>query len=204
MNHNWTWSILSWNIRGINSQQKWDPVRNKILESGVAFVCLQETKRSSFDSSYISKFSPRHLNKFAFSPSTGASRGILVLWNGSLFNGEIIQINSFAYTMKFKSSVSGAIFHLTNVYGPSAPAEKAAFTFWLYNFDHSPFEDWVLVGDFNFIRYPNDRNKPGGSANDMLLFNDIIQHLDLVDIPIEGRQYTWRNMQEDPLLEKLD
>lgn len=68
MNHNKIWSILSWNIRGINSQPKWDHVRNKIFERCVAIVCLQETKRPSFDDSYISKFSPRHLNKFAFSP----------------------------------------------------------------------------------------------------------------------------------------
>lgn len=38
----------------------------------------------------------------------------------------------------------------------------------------------------------------------MMLFNDIIQHLDLVDIPFEGKQFTWSNMQDDPLLEKLD
>jgi hypothetical protein len=38
----------------------------------------------------------------------------------------------------------------------------------------------------------------------MLLFNDIIQHLDLIDIPFEGRQFTWSNMQDDTLLEKID
>jgi hypothetical protein len=38
----------------------------------------------------------------------------------------------------------------------------------------------------------------------MLLFNDLIQHLDLVDIPFMGRHFTWSNMQEDPLIEKLD
>jgi hypothetical protein len=38
----------------------------------------------------------------------------------------------------------------------------------------------------------------------MLLFNDIIQHLDLVEISLKDRAYTWSNMQANSLLEKLD
>jgi hypothetical protein len=38
----------------------------------------------------------------------------------------------------------------------------------------------------------------------MLLFNNLIQHLDLVDVQFTGRHFTWSNMQDDPLLEKLD
>jgi hypothetical protein len=62
MNHNRNnraWSILSWNIRGINSQLKWDHIRSKIFESSAQIVCLQETKRDVFDQSFISNFYPR-------------------------------------------------------------------------------------------------------------------------------------------------
>jgi hypothetical protein len=38
----------------------------------------------------------------------------------------------------------------------------------------------------------------------MLPFNDLIQHLDLVEIQFQERAFTWSNMQNDPLLEKLD
>jgi hypothetical protein len=34
--------------------------------------------------------------------------------------------------------------------------------------------DWLIVGDFNFIRKPSDRNKEGGEVNDMLMFNEAI------------------------------
>lgn len=77
----------------------------------------------------------------------------------------------------------------------------AAFVNWLYNFDASTFEEWLLAGDFNFIRTPDDRNKPGGCINSMLLFNDLIQHLDVIELPFEGRRFAWSNMQDDPLLE---
>lgn len=36
------------------------------------------------------------------------------------------------------------------------------------------------------------------------MFNALIQHLDLVDIPFQGQQFTWSNMQLDPLQEKID
>jgi hypothetical protein len=64
--------------------------------------------------------------------------------------------------------------------------------------------DWLIMGDFNFIRNPHDRNKPGGNIFEMLQFNEAISNLGLVEIPFKGRKFTWSNMQADPLLEKLD
>ena len=64
--------------------------------------------------------------------------------------------------------------------------------------------DWIVMGDFNFIRKPDDRNKPGGDINNMLLFNEAISKLGLIELPLKGRKYTWSNMQQDPLLERLD
>jgi hypothetical protein len=61
-----------------------------------------------------------------------------------------------------------------------------------------------VLGDFNFIRKPPDRNKPGGDVNDMLLFNEAISNLGLVELSLKGRKFTWSNMQKEPLLERLD
>lgn len=60
--------FLVWNVRGINSQRKWDAIRDKIAESGASMVFLQETKRGHFDHDYIRHFCPRHLDKFEFFP----------------------------------------------------------------------------------------------------------------------------------------
>jgi hypothetical protein len=60
------------------------------------------------------------------------------------------------------------------------------------------------MGDFNLIRSTEDRNRPGGNINNMLLFNSLIQQHDLEEIPLKGRCYTWSNMQNNPLLKKLD
>lgn len=72
--------------------------------------------------------------------------------------------------------------------------DKAAFIFWLYHFDCLDFEDWILAGDFNLIRSLDDGIKPGANVQDMMAFNDLLLHLDLVDIPFHGRKFTWSNM----------
>lgn len=55
--------------------EKWDAIRNKIEESACSIVCLQETKRETFDMVSIRKFAPRRLDSFDFVPSVGASGG---------------------------------------------------------------------------------------------------------------------------------
>ena len=62
--------------------------------------------------------------------------------------------------------------------------------------------DWIIMGDFNFIRTPEDRNRPGGDVNEMLMFNEAISEMALIELPLKGRQFSWSNMQENPLLEK--
>ena len=62
----------------------------------------------------------------------------------------------------------------------------------------------MILGNFNYIRGPDNRNRPSGDPNNMMLFNRIIINLDLVEIPLKGRSFTWSNKQDLPLLEKLD
>jgi len=62
----------------------------------------------------------------------------------------------------------------------------------------------MLAGDFNFCRSISDRNRDGGNMNDIMIFNEIISNLGLLEIPLKGRNFTWSNMQSEPLLEQID
>jgi exonuclease III len=76
---NRTWSVLSWNVRGINSDKKWDAVRDRVLNNNCDIVCLQETKKSSFDLMFIKKICPSSFDAFEFIPSVGASGGSIII-----------------------------------------------------------------------------------------------------------------------------
>lgn len=195
------WNILSWNVRGINSEQKLLAIRNCVESCGCDVVCLQETKRSAFDLAFIKTFCPKKFDKYAFIPSRGASGGLITIWNSSVFSGTVISSEFFAQVINFKSTQSDEVWNLVNVYGPCQGADRHTYTEWLFDLPIADDENWILLGDFNYIRSPTDRNKPGGDANDMLKFNEFIREQGLVELPVKGRNYTWSNMQQDPLLE---
>lgn len=75
---------------------------------------------------------------------------------------------------------------------------------WIKSVDIDQEEDWIILGDFNMYRYPENRNMPGADIANMFMFNNIISFLGLIEIPLHGRKFTWSNMQTPPLLEKLD
>ena len=110
----------------------------------------------------------------------------------------------FSLVIKFCSTQSAQEWTLVNIYGPCQGDPRVIYTEWLHNLHIPSNEDWLLLGDFNYIRSPDNRNKPGGNPNDMITFNDFIHSQQLIELPIKGRQYTWSNMQDNPLLEQLD
>jgi len=204
MDFNRLWNILCWNVRGLNDQSKWDLIRDKIDESGCSLFCFQETKMEDFNAVLLRKFAPRRFDSFVFSPSEGASGGILVAWNSKVFSVDTVDCQPFALSMNVISAHDMQAWKLITVYGPTKEPARLNFVSWLYSQEILLEDHLLLLGDFNFYRTSSNRNKPGGNAGDMLVFNDIIHTLGLVELPLKGRSYTWSNMQEQPLLQQLD
>ena len=154
------WNVLVWNIRGINSNDKLLAIRNAIETCGCDVICLQETKRMHFDLAFLKTFCPKRFDNFAYVPSRGASGGIITIWSGSAFSGSVCYSENHALGVTLTSKVSGNVWSLYNIYGPCQGNDHVLFTDWLYDLDIPDSDDWLLVGDFNFIRSSANRNKP--------------------------------------------
>lgn len=67
----------------------------------------------------------------------------------------------------------------------------------------SMVDGWVIVGDFNSVRYQHDR--VGGSSSfsmrGVVDFDSVIHDCDLIDMGYQGSLYTW---QRDGLYLRLD
>ena len=85
------WKVLCWNVRGLNSDDRKRAVRQKIDESACSIACLQETKCEVIDQRFIRKCCPQCFDQFIHVPSSGASGGLLVVWNTALFAGKLIE-----------------------------------------------------------------------------------------------------------------
>jgi hypothetical protein len=120
----------------------------------------------------------------------GASGGILVVWNSSVFKGTSIEVKCFAIVIVFESMHSWT---LVSIYGPCQGELRDEFIQWLFNLIIPDDELWLFMGDFNFIRSQDSRNLPGGDVNDIFLFNELISHLGILELPLKG-SYTWSSM----------
>jgi hypothetical protein len=121
-----------------------------------------------------------------------------------LFSGEVLFSSKFQITVRFTSTHSAEQWVLSTVYGPCHGRERQDFMDWLNNLQIDDADNWMIVGGFNFYRSLENRNRQGGNIQDIMTFNSIISNLGLQEIPLKGRQFTWSNMQQDPLLEQLD
>nr|CAD1833443.1 unnamed protein product [Ananas comosus var. bracteatus] len=63
---------------------------------------------------------------------------------------------------------------------------------------------WAVCGDFNNTRSQDERRGKMWSHRAMNLFNDLINELALIELPMANQSYTWSNMQRNPILAKLD
>lgn len=195
------WNVLTWNVSGLNSTWKWDSIKNKVLSTQCDIICFQETKKDSFDSSFLRKICPIQFDSFDFLPSVGASGGILIPWKSSFFSRSRLNSGSFAsdagnipLTIEFCSNHDNSKWLLTCVYGPCTAEGKGQFLNWLKNIQVASDVDWMLLGDFNLIR-KEDRNRPSGDLAEIFRFNAAISQLGINEIVLQGRKYTWSNMQ---------
>lgn len=130
----------------------------------------------------------------------GASGGILIVWNSAFFSGQLIEVQCYGIIISFISVHNSEAWTLVSVYGPWSGPLRDEFVQWLYHLHIPDDAKWLLLGDFNFIRSLDNSNMPGGDVNDIFLFNEIIGHLGLLELPLKGRAFTWSNMQQQPLL----
>jgi exonuclease III len=158
-----TWSVLSFNVRGINVVAKGNGIHCVIRESNSDIICLQETKRESFVRADLRRFCPSYFDEFAFVPSIGNSGGFITVWNSSKLVGNVVFQNEYALSVEFFATSSEESWIITNVYAPCSPAGKIDFLHWFSNINMPSDKRWLIVGDFNLTRRPENRNSAGGT-----------------------------------------
>ena len=47
-----------------------------------------------------------------------------------------------------------------------------------------------MGGDFNMIRYPEERKRGGGLSASMRRFSEVVEDLELRDFPLQGGPFT--------------
>lgn len=199
-------NLLCWNTRGLSSEEKSDVVRNLIKDSRCDVICIQETKWNGNELNYVSRVLPTFFERNCVILSAReSSGGCFISWKRTymLQNSWTTEHTCSAKLLQIHTGKSVIV---TTVYGPSEESELIKIPF----FDEiryiSTLVDcpWMLTGDFNVVRWLVDRSGAMRGFNCMSKFNELITNLQLIDVPLRNRSFTWTNKQPVPIHSKLD
>jgi hypothetical protein len=93
---------------------------------------------------------------------------------------------------------------LVPVYGAAQDDKKPDFLAELVRTCDNETLPLLIGGDFNIIRRKEEKNNDNFNSRWPFMFNAIIESLDLREIALFGRQFTWASRRETPTFEKLD
>ena len=92
----------------------------------------------------------------------------------------------------------------TGVYGPHRDDEKLGFIEELREVRANCPGPWMQAGDFNMIYCSEDKNNENINRAMMGRFRHFVNDLELKEIPLLCRRYTWSNERDSPTPVKLD
>ncbi|RVX05736.1 Transposon TX1 uncharacterized 149 kDa protein [Vitis vinifera] len=166
-------------------------------------VMIQETKKENCDRRFVGSVWTVRNKDWVALPASGASGGILIIWDSKNLRREEVVIGSFSVSVKFSLDGCGPLW-ISAVYGPNSPSLRKDFWVELFDIYGLTYPLWCVGGDFNVIRRSSE--KMGGSSltPSMRDFDSFIRECELLDPPLRNASFTWSNMQESPVCKRLD
>jgi exonuclease III len=187
--------VGTFNIRGLGSRVKKRKVRELISSEKLDFLALQETKLVGVSDSLCVRLWGSADCAWAALPAVGNSGGVLSLWRKSLgttvfsFTGEgFVGVCLDLVDKQIRCCV-------INVYSKCNLRDKRRL--WQeVLMTRRGFGEivWCIVGDFNSITNSIERRGSSGGngvGREMEEFGDFLRQLELVDMSLLGRQFTW-------------
>lgn len=157
-------------------------------------LCIQETKMMVCDGYVRSSLCRDSSYDYSYRSSVGASGGLLTMWDTT----EVEVWSSFS--QEHMLQIHGRVrsnneeFYLFNIYAPCDLRAKAELWEAISERLQSLRRKKVCAcGDFNVVRKPEERRSVigGGVSLDINAFNLFIEENGLIDLPLNGRSFTW-------------
>lgn len=197
--------MLDWNVRGLNQPIRRQAVRDMVASTGATIVCLQETKLEQVDDVLIRETLGNHfVGNYSFLAAEGSRGGIIVAADMRHFAFLSSSATQHTLTVLIQMLDDGEEWALTGVYGPPRRRHKQQFLQELQTLHGWVERSWLIAGDFNLIYKASDKNNSRLDRRLMARFRNTIQQLELKEINLHGRKFTWSNGQERPTMTKID
>lgn len=176
-----------------------------VRSSRASIFCCQESKLAVLDRQLVVQSCGSFLDGFEFIPAEGTRGGLFTAWRSDRFNMSCLHKGVWSLSLCVTNLEGGASWTLTNVYGPQETEQKIQFLEELTWVGQQCVQGaWCIVGDFNLLAAESDKNN--GNVNRGLInrFRGLLNTLELRELYLFGRRYTWSSEQERPTITKIN
>jgi hypothetical protein len=189
--------LSSFNIRGLGGLVKQNAIKDLIRLEKIEFLAIQETKLEVISDSLCFNIWGGEDCQWVYLPAVGNRGGLLSIWCKSAaslifsFTGEsfigvclewgILKRRCFIINVYSKCNLSGKRILWEHLTALKKSLGSGA---------------WCFLGDFNAVLNRGERKGLNQisvvhSSTEMVEFGEFVSDLELVDLPILGRRFTW-------------
>ncbi|GJX30847.1 RNA-directed DNA polymerase, eukaryota [Tanacetum coccineum] len=167
-----------------------DDTQMKLIGKQLGYSFINKTKYDSFNNFLIRSFLPKPYTKYALASLVSASGGILTLWDNQTFTEEHKTVDrNFVGVVGSWHGVASKV-GLVNIYAHQATSHKEALWGAIDGLISSFGAIWIIFGDFNVVRYVDERTESYFDISEANSFNDFTYMNGLVDIPLTHKCFT--------------
>ncbi|XP_022018876.1 uncharacterized protein LOC110918904 [Helianthus annuus] len=163
-------NFLSFNIRGIGGSEKPGWVKSLKVKHGINFLALQETKKDAVAVSDLVGFWGNKNFGMDSVGSVGLSGGLACLWDSSLFcQSGGTKNRNYLHGVLAKKELWDNLVHLIDSHDGA----------------------WVVLGDFNAVRFREEKRNCSFKQTCANNFNSFILEAGLLEYNMLGRRFTY-------------
>ena len=183
--------LLSWNVGGANDSSKRKIIKSLVRRLKVDLLCIQETKIHLMSEGVVRSLGAGRFLDWRALDASGSAGGVLICWDKRSMEILDWEEGQFLISSKFRNVENGVVWVFTGVYGPFTKEERESMWDEFGAIRGIWGEPWCVGGDFNIILSQGERSRQGRVALAMRRFAQVIDDLELVDLPLQGGSYTW-------------
>ncbi|XP_028063578.1 uncharacterized protein LOC114266848 [Camellia sinensis] len=159
-------------------------------------VLIQETKREVVSEKFVRSVWPSTTFDFVEVDAIGSAGGLLCIWNPDLFSLRSLCGNRNFILLEGIISLNFSC-SIVNIYGPNDVVAGQGFWKTLLYVKNDYVYPWCIGGDFNEIRTLGERQGTMRRERGMGHFNEFVDLMELVDLPLMGRKEVVKKSWED-------
>ena len=183
--------LLSWNVRGANNSSKRKVIKVVIRSQRVDLFYLQETKIQAMSKGLVRSLGTSRFLDWGTLDAHGSVGGLLICWDKRTLEVLEMEMGNFSISYRLRNVEDGLVWVFTGVYGPFSKEDRDCMWEELGAIRGIWDDPWCLGGDFNVILSQRERSSQRRLTGAMRRFTQIVDELELLDLPLQGGALTW-------------